>query len=253
MPSNDFLSWLFSDAGAGWVFGFVSLFTVIIAFIGRKRPTRVVFREVLRSSLGNFRDEFKKSIQILVDGKMVKELGQIEVEIYNDGTSPITSPAITLTMPPYSKILDIAVETQEDFSVNSEIIDNKGTIKFPYLNPVREHGHFIKASVIVDGNMKNLEVTGSGVGWSVRHLPTITTDEVMARMFIFLLGGILLAGLSSLYSKLIEYLFSINMDEFNLKSFLYSLPFYLLFGWFIWWVVHPFRMSINTLTGKKRK
>lgn len=253
MSSGDFLSWLFSDAGAGWVFGIVSLLAVIISYVGRKRPNRIVIREVLRSTLGNFMGEFKKDIQILVDGKRVFQLGQIDVEIYSEGSTPVTAPVITLTVPAHSKILDVAVEAQDDCLATSEIVNNKGIIKIPFLNPVREHGHFLKASIIVDGNMDNVEVTGSGVGWSVRHLRTIATDEVVSRMFLFLLGSIFLVFIGDLYYKFIESRFSVNPAEWSLKSLLYALPFLLVFGLFGWWFIRPFKASIGTLTGKRRK
>ncbi len=48
---------------------------------------------------------------------------------------------------------------------------NSVSVTVPYLNPFREHKQTARVYVLADGELKNIRVSGSGEGWSIRHVP----------------------------------------------------------------------------------
>ncbi len=101
-----FISWLFSDGGAGWIFGVI---TIIVFIVSRKRDlraTRIVVKEIRRIEPISVRSSIKDKIKISFDGREIGELGQIDLDIYNEGKDTISNASVVIEVPAELEILD---------------------------------------------------------------------------------------------------------------------------------------------------
>ena len=108
MILQSFLSWLFSEAGAGWVFGIVS---ALLALLWRRRKTqRVVCKEVLRISLVRVRKRIRDRIAIFLDDEPIDNLAMLEMDIFNQGSEVIKDALLIFKLGEDTRILDISCE-----------------------------------------------------------------------------------------------------------------------------------------------
>jgi len=179
------------------------------------------------------------------DDKPIGALGQINGDIFNEGSDVIQRPTFALTLSEKSVVLDVLM-TPQDLEAQSKIDRNTLTITLPYLNPVREHGQIVKLSLLVDGETKNIKVVGGGEGWSVRHLPLPGREQA----FYWSLGGIIsmLIWLAIAYSygHYIERKFGIPMSEVSWRAFTANWPISLL-------LVLVFGIPLRVLWTNKRR
>jgi hypothetical protein len=184
--------WLQTNAPAAWISATAALITLLFVLRSRKKPRKLVFREIRNSSVITISPAIRDRIQIRFDNRGVQSLGQIEAEIRNTGSEPILNPSFTLVVPPESTILSASMAPGLD--VDSSIQVNKVTSKWPYLNSVRDHGHVLKFSILVDGPTKIASVTGGGEGWSVKFEPKrsrrIEKYFITVQLVFFALAGV---------------------------------------------------------------
>jgi hypothetical protein len=225
------VQWLISDAGAGWIFGLISLTILIVTRLTDNRPQNIVFKELRRVSPLLVRKNIQDKIYISYNGKEVSSIGQLDAEIYNSGKTPISSFSFNISIPEGIEILDIVSESEGN--INFEINGSLITVYCNYINPFKEHKHLESISILATGLLQNLVIYGHGNGWSIKHSPipseaskrkeTIIT-QVSAAFFLILTLG---------YGKLIEYKYGITMSEVSLRAFYATSPIFIFLGLFI--------------------
>jgi hypothetical protein len=184
--------WLFSEAGAGWLLGIVSLCGFVVTLARRRRPNRLVFAEIDRTSLIDINAKVRDRITVTYDQKPIARLGHVRAEIFNSGSATIHHAVISLTVAEPVRILEVAtVSSAEGCCIASKIAEQKATITVDYVNPYRDHKQTLLVSLLVDGDLPKLEVSGGGAGWSLRQIPpspTARSKAIAAFGFAALLG-----------------------------------------------------------------
>jgi hypothetical protein len=137
MDKQSFFLWLFSDAGAGWVFGLVSLIGLIISYTRKNRFQRIIFKELRKRSLVDIKKSIRNKIKITFDEKPVSGLSQIHAAIFNDGVNVIKDITLRVYLPENVTFLDVLVEpVSDDFLITNEIENNSLIVKIPYLQQI---------------------------------------------------------------------------------------------------------------------
>lgn len=227
MEPKSFLDWLFSTAGAGWIVGIVSLIGLLYTYLVRKRPNRLVCKEVSRTSLVKISKEVRDKIDVLFNNNPVKNLAQVEINIFNKGSEVIRDILLTVKFSKKTRVLATSFEVvPENLVVTMDSIgSNLAKIKIPFLNPIRPHRHRIKANIVCDGDVEKYKVIGNGEGWSVQSLMFPSKKELLRRfsitaiaLFIELLFTIFV------YTPFVERYWGIPSTELSLRAFLVTLP-----------------------------
>lgn len=152
-------------------------------------------------------------------------MGQIEIEMFNEGIAAIKEAEITCSLPEDTKILDMfLISSAGNLPAQKHTNGNKATIKLPYVNSYREHRHVIKLLINVDGEVETIRFEGAGEGWSVRHIPLLTERQqakLVITSLLVLFGSV---GISFVLTKLVEKLWGITYTGINLSSILLTLP-----------------------------
>lgn len=168
---NGFVTWLFSGAGAGWVFGVVSLLILVISNLYRRKGRHVVFRELETASLIDIRKEVRDKIKVSYDGREIHALGFILGELFNPGFNVIKDCHITLSLPQPAQIIDLAaVSSLDDCTLATTVQDRIATVAVPFLNSYRGHRHTVVVAMTYDGDPKDVAIVGSGAGWSLKRI-----------------------------------------------------------------------------------
>jgi hypothetical protein len=169
--------WVYTNAPAAWLSALVATIGCLILIRRRIRPRRLVIRELGTSSLVRVWPGVRQKIKISFDDRPITILGQIDYEVFNEGSDVIQNSDFTLTFPAESIVLDVLL-TPEDVAAELKIEANKVTVRLPYINPVREHRQRLTLSILVDGNPAKVGIVGSGAGWlsgiNVYHPPSET-------------------------------------------------------------------------------
>ena len=167
---DELMTWLFSSAGAGWVFGMVTLAALVFAIIQRTRPARLVFSELVTASLIDINTKIRDRITVTYNQQPIARLGHVRAEIFNDGSTIIRDAVVTLTVPDSVRILEVAaISSADGCHVDTQHDDRQATITAPYVNPLRDHRHTLVVSMLVDGNVADITASGGGEGWSLRQ------------------------------------------------------------------------------------
>lgn len=236
MSIDAFIDWLIGEAGAGWVFGTVSLIALIASYFRRKRPAHVVVEEVELFDTIEVHKEIRDKVQVAFDGMPVGNLSQFRARVFNSGTNPISADKITLQFSDTCKIIAASLESSNE-GEKIGYRDNKVAFSWEYLNPFSDHKHAIELLVLADGELDGVEIRGSGSGWSARHkrLPTRKERRRELRKVAVSYGVILL--LFMLYSRfVVEQVFGISRQEWSLRAFLALLPALGIMGIHFYWV-----------------
>lgn len=204
MNKTTLINWIFSSAGSGWIFGILSL---IFAFIQRKNllSNYIIVEEKRYIEPLSIHSNIKNKVKIHFDNNEVEELGQIFLKIYNKSNKVIENPFINIILPQNLKILDVNIDGAR--TSNIEVAENVSTIKFPFLNSYKEHQEMQTVSLIANGYIDEIEVHGSGKGWSVKHVPLFTEEKEKRIKTLILLTlnivGFAIAILSDSFSVII--------------------------------------------------
>ncbi|MDQ3802540.1 MAG: hypothetical protein M3416_01600 [Acidobacteriota bacterium] len=203
----------------------VSLVAFIATVYNRKRPNRLVINELRKARLIDVRDEVGDKVQITYSGKPVEILWQVNLEIFNEGVDAIKGAEISCSLPEGVNILEISlISSTGALPAETNISENKATIKLPYVNPYREHQHVIKLSINTDHEVGAIRFEGAGGGWSVRHAPLLTEKQESKVVLISVMALFGSAGISFILATL----WGVTFREINLKTILVMLPVFIV-------------------------
>jgi len=237
MESKSFLDWFFSAAGAGWTVGIVSLIGLLYTYLVRKRPNRLAFKEVSRTSLVKIKKEVRDKINVSFNNNPVKNLAQVETDIFNKGSEVIRDILLTIKFSKNTRVLATSFEVvPENLEVTMDSIkSNQVKIKIPFLNPIRPHNHRIKANIVCDGDIEKYKVIGSGEGWSVQSIRFPSKRE-SAKNYLKMIAALFIEFLLTwfVYIPFIERYWGISPSEYSLRAFLSTLPFILIVFATVW-------------------
>jgi hypothetical protein len=231
-PSETWWHWLYTNAPAAWTSAIVATITLLLVLRTRKRPRRVVVREVSRSSLIRIWPGVRKNIRITFSGDPINTLGQIDVEIYNEGSEFIEQPALSLVLPDETRILGSHTEPEEA-NAQCQMEKNRLSVRLPHLNPLHEHRQVVSLSVLVDGPITPLRITGGGQGWSIRHRPLPTAKQRHRALVANSAFPIAVMITSFLYISWSNEKFGIGTWEISWRAFYANTPVLILFLIFI--------------------
>ena len=221
------LHWMQTNAPAAWISSLIAIITCIFLLRSRKKPKRIVLREVRNTSVVSIWPTVRNKIKMTFEDKPIQSLGQIEADIFNSGSEAIQQPTFTLTLPEESVVLGILL-TPDNSETQCKFDRNKIIIALPYLNPVREHKQIVKLSLLTDGRTKIIEVTGGGEGWSVQHLPLPSPKQELYRQVTSVILLLSFPAIAWFYGGYIERKFGIARSEISWRAFVSTLPLFLI-------------------------
>lgn len=235
---SGFVTWLFSEAGAGWVFGVVSLLTLVISILYQRKGRHVVFRELETASLIDIRKEVRDRIKVSYDGCEIHALGFIQGELFNPGLDVIKDCHITLSLPQPAKIIDVAaVSSLEDCTLATTVQDRIATVSVPFLNSYRGHRHTVVVAMTYDGDPQDVAIVGSGAGWSLERIGVLGSSVQRWRPLIPILGILLSIFIVRYwYMGWLEQRFGIADNEVSFRAFVGALPFLVVVLFFFGWL-----------------
>ena len=244
--NNQLLEWLLSDAGAGWVFGIISVIALIASYIhNRKKSSIIIIKELSKTSFINLSSKIKDRVSITYDNKLVDSIGYVKVEIYNDGFEVIKQPILTFSVPEEATILQIEVDTPVDnFEISSEIAGNKAKVILPYLNPAKDHDHILRMSILMDGPVESLHTMGSGEGWSTRHYKTLEARRLLRRQLNGLTAVFIVSLIAPAYGEYFVHR-RLGVDPWGLdfQVILLFFPIYVMMVASAYWMLAPLLSS----------
>jgi hypothetical protein len=189
--ANGWGQWFYTNAPAAWISSVVAISTLVYVLGSRNKPKRIVVREVSNGSVVRIWPSVRDKIAISFLGRLVQNLGQVDLEIFNEGSEVIEKPGIEISLQSGSMILDLFL-SPPDPQAQIQVGTNKFVLVLPYLNPHREHKQIVKVSILLDGNADQVVVNGDGVGWSTRHVPLLNARQ--SRWFFWLSIGLSLSA-----------------------------------------------------------
>lgn len=236
MGVRGFLSWLFSDAGAGWFFGFASLIGLAYSVWTKKKPKRIVCRETGRFSLVRIRKGALERIAVFFDGERVEKLTQLEAEIVNEGSEAITDAALEFNFPDGTRILHFSWDAEpKTLEVATHMIaGNQIRVKMPFLNPTRDHGDRVRVIAVCSGSVDGTTVAGGGEGWSVSFVALPPLEYLRKRVIatqICLLATVVASAALTVASGRF---WGIDTNDASPQSFYLFVPFLLVCGLTMW-------------------
>jgi hypothetical protein len=237
MDTKQLVEWLFSEAGAGWVFGIISLIAFIVTALKRTSPPKIVFKEISRQSLGIADSKERDRITMAFDDQPVDKLSRLRANVTNKGSEVVKDPIIKIRIPDEARFLDASIDgefgtQQTTIDIESNII----TLRMPFLNPVKPHSHVGKVVLLVDGELDGLQVTGSGEGWFLEHDESMTSEKVLRRRAFayFFFIGLLIPSFVA-YLDFMDRIPGISNWEVSWKALTTFIPILLVVGILVAW------------------
>lgn len=226
MIPDSLTQWLYTNAPAAWLSALVAIITCSFVLWTRKKPNKIIIQDITQTSLVRVWPSVKSKISLTFDGQPITSLGQVDLEVSNEGSEVIKDPLFVIALPKSSNVLDVLLSPQSTGATKS-IENNTVTISIPHLNPIREHGQLLFVSILVDGKTGPLKVTGTGEGWSTRHLSLPTEKEIKSRSFMFF--GFMATSILVFffYGKFLEANFGIRPEEVSFRAFMAALSLFL--------------------------
>lgn len=191
---ESFLDWLLSDAGVGWV-GFIG--TVIWVFYTRRRPNRVLVRDLEQVALVKVHERVRERLKVEWKGHVINDFAFLRVEVSNQGHGTVSgdlsfefifpdgTQLMEATHTSYPESLDIAAGSKPDGTATASI---------PFLKPYRVHGDRVIFGFLCDGEPTPLRVVGGGKEWSIkRETLAQTRSKISLHMGMTLIIAVLLA------------------------------------------------------------
>jgi hypothetical protein len=215
--------WLYTNAPAAWISAIIAIMSLLLVLRTKRRPRKIVIRELSRSSLMRIWPSVRQKIKVTFGGDPIKTLGQIDVEIFNDGSEFIEQPELNFVLPEQTKILDYHTDPEEA-NAQCQVTTNRLSVRLPHLNPVREHSQIVSLSVLVDGPTAPLKITGGSAGWSIRHRSLPTAKRRSWNLIAEVATLLAFLPLMFLYYGWIEKRFGISQTEWSLRAFYSGLP-----------------------------
>jgi hypothetical protein len=243
MAYRRIFEWLLSSAGAGWVFGLVSLLVLVARWVRDRSEQRLIcsegFHFVIASAGGR--------IGVTYDGKPVKRLAAAGFDVTNAGLNPIKDIVLRLVFPAESVVLGAQCENHPrtvDRENTAEWAGNGLTVKIPYLNPYEAHRDRIHILATVDGETEGATVIGGGEGWSLAKRQLPSSGQLKLRQAVMLAvfaATILIAFL--VYRPFVMRRYGIDLNGWGLSTAVATSPLVVLLLSEIWfaerWCFRP--------------
>jgi hypothetical protein len=224
MAYRGILDWVLSSAGAGWVFGLVSLLVLVAKWVRDRSEQKLIcsegFHFVIASAGGR--------IGVTYDGKPVKRLAAASFDVTNAGLNPIKNIVLRLVFPAESVVLGALCENHPrtvDRQNTAEWAGNGLTIKVPYLNPYEAHRDRIHILAMVDGETEGATVIGGGEGWSLakRRLPSRVQVKLRQAVVLAVFAATILVALL-VYRPFVMRHYGIDLNGWGLSAVIASSP-----------------------------
>lgn len=194
-----FLDWLISDAGAGWTFGILTVLSwIVTAIVRRARPLKIKAVEITRFSTMEIDPELRDRTEVRFDNVTVSNLQVSHIVLRNSGSSVINSPEIVIELPVAAKLLTVRARAMPGGKDVPLTLNNHTISIHPmFLNPYKEHRSEVQVTLLCDGELTDVAVTGSGVGWSLVFdaIPSLGAKKRRVKLAFF---GVAFAWLISL-------------------------------------------------------
>jgi hypothetical protein len=220
---NSWTQWFYTNAPAAWFSAAAAVTTLALVLRSRKRPKRLVVREVSNSSLIQVWPGIRHQITVAFEGNPIDGLGQLDLELFNTGSDLIEDASFTLVLSKGTHILG-CLSRPEHAKVTTEINDNIIKVVLPFLNPVKEHGHIVSISILVEDQADILTVTGMGHGWSLKY-SALPTEKRVGWYLGSMLGFLVLFATGGLfYPRYLEKHFGIGANELSPRVLVAVLP-----------------------------
>lgn len=206
---NQFLIGPFGDEAIAALIGAIlaAIVAIWLQYVARKRPCQILCREILLSGLVQRGMVGDSRPRLMHGDRELKQPWLLRFHVTNAGADPIVSPVLTFTSKGNFLILAPTYEIKPRRSVEQvqvEMLDESRqlNIGFEYVNSFPLHKEVVYIDLILDGDIGPVEVTGAGVGWSVRQIPLDAIEKTGAR---YLLAGFTtgLCGLAVLLGLLL--------------------------------------------------
>jgi hypothetical protein len=216
---NGWSQWFYTNAPAAWFSAVAAVTTLAFVLRSRKKPNRIVVREISNGSLVSIWPSVRDKITVAFQGRPIQKLGQVDVEIFNEGSEVIKKPAVEIALQRGSTILDLLLfppDPENQIQVNA----NKVVLLLPHLNPFREHKQIVKVSILLDGDADQVEINGDGEGWSTRHLPLPNARQLRSRRTGLVIAGVCSLIFSIVFNLYLQGRYGIGFFEVSWRAFL---------------------------------
>lgn len=237
--SEQLSQWLYTNAPAAWISAAVAAFSLLFVVITRKKPRRLVMRELGSSSLVNIQRHVRKRILVLFDDAQVANLSQIDIEMFNQGTEAISNPIVRIELPAKTKVINVAIDPPME-SADVQIFGSAVVVKLPYINAYKDHGEIRVLSVLADGAAEPIIVRGNGEGWSVRHLPLPSKIAVRRQLRFMTVSMFPIVALMIFYLTFAVSTFGLSENGFNVRALLALLPILVPMGVYTFYIYKLF-------------
>ena len=238
--------WFYTNAPAAWFSAVAAVSTLVYVLRSRKKPKRIVVRETKNTTLVTIWPSVRGNIELFYSGRKINNLAQVNVDIFNEGSEVIQRPTLTVVLPVGCSVLAAVLEPEEE-GMNHKIDQNKVTVLLPYLNPVSEHKHIWKLSILADGDTAKVTVSGGGEGWSVQHTTLPTAEQIAKWAPAITVGFLASMVFLFFYLRYITMHFGVGPFEFSWRALVLSfpgmVPTLLLMASTIWLVNRPSRSA----------
>jgi hypothetical protein len=220
---DTWLHWLYTNAPAAWLSALAASIAFILALRSRKKPKRLVVREVRNSSVVRIWPTIRHKISMTFEDRPIKSLAQIEAEIFNEGSETIEHPEFTLDLPDGCTVLGVSI-TPGDPQAETVIDAHSIAVALRYVNALSEHGHVLRLSVLADGDTDPVKISGSGPGWSIRHLPVEERRTDFSQLWVMLASFAYFVLMLEWYVPLVGRRYGIGPYEISWRAVAAGLP-----------------------------
>ena len=213
----------------GWI---LSIVQILLRYKADNKPAqKITCREVSHTSLVRIQKDVLERIEVSFDERPVQRLGQIDLELFNSGTSIISSPVIRFEFPRQTVILSNVPKVKPiqppEFEMVCEVSkteNNIADLKLPYLNPRKDLKTHITLSFVCDGNVQDLKIIGGGEGWSVNYVTPEARNKRKTTLS-FLSSGF--AGMTGLFLATLGFLSTKFLPHDKILVTSHEMPTYL--------------------------
>lgn len=209
-----------------------SVVALIIWWLNRKRPSKVLVQELDVTSLVRIAKTVSPRIITTLDGKPVAQLSQMELSISNETADTIKQIVLSFEFRESTEVLECELSTRDATQSIKE--RNRLQIDIPFLNSRRHHGERVVAQIICDGSVRDCKISGRGEGWSAIHR---TVQDRWLRRNIFDGAMLTLSAIVGVaYMGVASAIFGIDTNETDWRTYFAVVPPILLIliaGWFI--------------------
>ena len=170
------LSWLNTEPGVGWIVGVGgTVLSLVIWWNSNKRPSIILIKRVSQQSLISVNPKIRGKLSITYEDQPIDDLYETVFEVSNTGQKPVMDVAIRFLFEGLGSadFLEVVLTSREgthDWAISSP--DSKHdslTLEIPFLNPRKQHGHYLSVITYAPKPVTVTKVTGTGPGWSTRY------------------------------------------------------------------------------------